>query len=85
MIAAKQALQNELGVTPESLTARIRGLNELTSNLNAYLKEYCMSEGFDQLKKKLETSNQELTTKLETLEAEKAEIETLNADKVRTL
>ena len=47
LLAAKQALQNELGVTPESLTARIRGLNELTSNLNAYLKEYCMSEGFD--------------------------------------
>ena len=44
-------------MTPESLTARIRGLNELTNNLNAYLKEYCMSDGFDRLKQELETTN----------------------------
>ena len=65
LLAAKQALQSELKVTPESLTARIRGLNELTNNLNAYLKEYCMEEGFDQLKEKLETENQEMTQKVE--------------------
>ena len=34
----KKALQEELKVTPESLTARIRGLNDLTNDLNAYLK-----------------------------------------------
>lgn len=51
LLAAKKQLQSELKVTPESLTARIRGLNELTNNLNAYLKEYCMDEGFDNLKK----------------------------------
>jgi len=45
-------------VTPESLTARIRGLNELTNNLNAYLKEYCLNEGFDRLKEELENSNE---------------------------
>ena len=56
-------------MTPESLTARIRGLNELTNDLNAYLKEYCLDEGFDRLKQELETANQELTAKVESLEA----------------
>ena len=62
-------------MTPESLTARIRGLNELTNNLNAYLKEYCMSDGFDRLKQELETTNQEMTTKVETLETELSGLE----------
>ena len=62
-------------MTPESLTARIRGLNELTNNLNAYLKEYCMSDGFDRLKQELETTNQEMTTKVETLESELSGLE----------
>lgn len=62
-------------MTPESLTARIRGLNELTTNLNAYLKEYCMSDGFDRLKQELETTNQEMTTKVETLETELSGLE----------
>ena len=75
LIATKQALQSELQVTPESLTARIRGLNELTNNLNAYLKEYCMSDGFDRLKQELETTNQEMTTKVETLESELSGLE----------
>ena len=57
LLAVKTALQNELKVTPESLTARIRGLNELTNDLNAYLKEYCLDEGFDRLKQELETAN----------------------------
>jgi len=69
LIVAKKALQSELKVSPESLTARIRGLNELTNNLNSYLKEYCMSEGFDRLKQQLETLNQEMTSKVESLEA----------------
>ena len=67
LIAKNQTLQGELDVTPESQTARIRGLNELTNNLNAYLKEYCMSEGFDRLKEELESANQELTSKFEML------------------
>lgn len=74
LLAAKKQLQSELKVTPESLTARIRGLNELTNNLNAYLKEYCMDEGFDNLKKQLESSNQDLTTKVEGLETTLSEI-----------
>ena len=57
-------------MTPESLSARIRGLNEMTSDLNAYLKEYCMSEGFDRLKQELEQSKMELTQKVESLETE---------------
>ena len=72
-------------MTPESLTARIRGLNELTNNLNAYLKEYCMSDGFDRLKQELETANQEMTTKVETLEAELSGLENQQAEKVRVL
>ena len=67
LIAKNQTLQGEIDVTPESQTARIRGLNELTNNLNAYLKEYCMSEGFDRLKEELEGANQELTSKFEML------------------
>ena len=70
LLAAKKALQDELKETPQSLTARIRGLNELTNNLNAYLKEYIMSEGFDRLKEELEKSREELTTKVASLESE---------------
>lgn len=55
LLAAKISLQNEIKSTPESLTARIRGLNDLTNNLNSYLKEYCMNEGLDALVTKLET------------------------------
>lgn len=72
-------------MTPESLTARIRGLNELTNNLNAYLKEYCMSDGFDRLKQELETTNQEMTTKVETLETELSGLESQQAEKLREL
>lgn len=60
----KQMLQDELKVTPESLTARIRGLNDLTNDLNAYLKEYCMTEDIDTLRKELESTKQELGTKV---------------------
>ena len=49
--AKTQALQIELKATPESMTTRISGLNELTSNLNDYLKEYLTDEGQDRLKK----------------------------------
>lgn len=37
-----KAAHDEIKATPESLTARIRGLNDLTNDLNAYLKQYCM-------------------------------------------
>ena len=85
MLAAKKALQDELTETPQSLTARIRGLNELTNNLNAYLKEYIMSEGFDRLKEELEKSKEELTTKVASLEAEMDEKEKSYSEKVRSL
>ena len=48
------ALQAEIKSSPESLTAYIRGLNDMTTNLNSYLKEYCMGEGLDSLVHKLE-------------------------------
>ena len=54
LLAAKMALQAEIKSTPESLTAYIRGLNDMTTNLNSYLKEYCMGEGLDSLVHKLE-------------------------------
>ena len=85
MLAAKKALQDELKETPQSLTARIRGLNELTNNLNAYLKEYIMSEGFDRLKEELEKSKEELTTKVANLEAEMDEKEKNYSEKIRSL
>ena len=85
LLAQKAALQQELQVTPESLSARIRGLNEMTSDLNAYLKEYCMSEGFDRLKQELEQSKMELTQKVESLETELSEKDGLMADKAKSL
>lgn len=69
-------------MTPESLTARIRGLNELTNDLNAYLKEYCLDEGFDRLKQELETANQDLTAKVEGLEASLGAKEEVHVQKV---
>ena len=41
-------------MTPESLKARIRGLNDLTNDLNAYLKEYCLTQGLDHLRDEFE-------------------------------
>ena len=67
------------------MTARIRGLNELTNNLNAYLKEYIMSEGFDRLKEELEKSKEELTTKVASLEADMDEKEKSYSEKLRSL
>ena len=67
------------------MTARIRGLNDLTNNLNSYLKEYCMGEGLDTLVSKLETSNQEMSTKVETLEKDLREKEQEHGDKLRNL
>jgi len=52
------------------LTARIRGLNELTNNLNYYLKEYCAMEGFEKLKQELEASKDELQGKVVSLETD---------------
>ena len=85
LLAQKLQLQQELQVTPESLSARIRGLNEMTNDLNAYLKEYCMSEGFDRLKQELEQSKMELTQKVESLETELSEKDGLMADKAKSL
>ena len=85
LLAAKQALQSELKVSPESLTARIRGLNALTNDLNAYLKEYCMSEGFEKLKQELEASKDELAGKVVALETELAEKDGQHAEQVKAL
>ena len=63
-------LQDELKETPHSLTARIRALNDLTSDLNAYLKEYCMTEDINKMKQELEKAKQELGEKVEALQTE---------------
>ena len=57
----------------------------MTSDLNAYLKEYCMSEGFDRLKQELESSKMELTQKVETLESALADKETAMEVKAKSL
>ena len=63
LLRQKQTLQDELKATPDSLTARIRALNDLTSDLNAYLKEYCMTD-IDSMKKELEKTKQEYSAKI---------------------
>lgn len=40
----KAMFESEAKVTPESLTAQIRGLNDLTESLSNYLKEHCESK-----------------------------------------
>lgn len=79
------ALQAEIKSTPESLTAYIRGLNDMTTNLNSYLKEYCMGEGLDSLVHKLEIQNQEMSAKVESLEAKLQEKDVEFAEKLRSL
>ena len=77
-----KALQAELKVTPESLTARIRGLNDMTNDLNSYLKQYCM-DSQKNLKEELENAKADLGGRVESLEAEMALKETAHAQKVK--
>ena len=44
-----------------------------------------MSEGFDRLKQQLETLNQEMTTKVESLEASLAEKDSVHTNKINSL
>ena len=46
LIAKLATVSKELKTAPDSLNARINGLNNLTSDLSAYLKEYCEQESF---------------------------------------
>ena len=64
-----EALKKELKASPESLTARIKGLNDLTNDLNAYLKMYCM-ESIKELKDELESTKNNHSTKIQSLEDE---------------
>ena len=54
-------------MTPESLKARIRGLNDLTNDLNNYLKEYCLTQGLDHLKEEFEKQKSSLNEKITVL------------------
>ena len=47
-------------MTPDSLKARIKGLNELTNDLNAYLKEYILNQGLENLKEEFEKQKGQL-------------------------
>ena len=58
-----ESLRKELKSSPESLTARIKGLNDLTNDLNAYLKMYCM-ESIKELKEELESTKASHSTKV---------------------
>lgn len=53
-------LLSEIQQTPESLTAQLRGFNELTDSLSLYLKEHCEQKSSQTLLD-LEQSKQELT------------------------
>ena len=77
-------MQEELKVTPDSLTARIRGLNDLTNDLNAYLKQYCMQSQND-LKEELENTKSDLNGKVESLKAEMATKETIHSESIKTI
>lgn len=79
-----KALQDELKVTPESLTARIRGLNDMTNDLNSYLKQYCM-DSQKNLKEELENAKSELGSKVTSLEAEMALRETQHAERIKIM
>ena len=74
----------EMKATPETLTARIRGLNDLTNDLNAYLKQYCMHSQ-DELKNELERTKTDLNSKVDTLTNEIATKETQYSDKIKSL
>jgi hypothetical protein len=52
------------------LKARIRGLNELTTDLNSYLKEYCLTQGLDHLKDEFEKQKTALNEKMQMLQDE---------------
>lgn len=67
----------EMKATPESLTARIRGLNDLTNDLNSYLKQYCMHSQND-LKNELERTKTDLNGKVDALTSELSLKETVH-------
>ena len=55
-----EQLKKEIKMTPDSLKARIKGLNELTNDLNAYLKEYILNQGLENLKEEFEKQKGQL-------------------------
>ena len=79
-----ESLRKELKATPDSLTARIRGLNDLTNDLNAYLKLYCM-EASKTLKEELESTKATLGGKVQSLEDELGKKDEEREEKVRAL
>ena len=79
-----ESLRKELKSSPESLTARIKGLNDLTNNLNAYLKLYCM-EANKELKDELENTKTTLSGKIQTLEDQLSKKESEHEEKVLVL
>lgn len=62
-------LEAEAKVTPESLTAQIRGLNELTESLSNYLKEHCDSKSKER-EDELNAAKTQLTEQVASLEQE---------------
>jgi len=67
LVMQKATLEAEAKVTPESLTAQIRGLNELTESLSNYLKENCESRQKER-EEELEANKTQLTEQVATLE-----------------
>lgn len=62
-------MEAEAKASPESLTAQIRGLNELTESLSNYLKEHCESRSKDR-EDQLNAAKTQLTEQVASLEQE---------------
>jgi hypothetical protein len=75
LVLQKAQLEAEAKVTPESLTAQIRGLNELTESLSNYLKEHCESRQKER-EDELVTVKTQLTEQVASLEQQ---VQSLNA------
>jgi len=61
------SLQQELKQTPESMSAQIRSLTELTESLNQYLKQFC-EESKKHLENELVKAKSEYESKIEKLQ-----------------
>jgi len=67
LVLQKAQYEAEAKVSPESLTAQIRGLNELTESLSNYLKEHCETRSKEKEEEFFTVKNQ-LSEKVATLE-----------------
>ena len=75
----KAMLEANAKVSPESLTAQIRGLNELTESLSNYLKEHCETK-VKEKEEEIAADKTALTEQVATLESRIADKEQQHQD-----